>query len=128
MFRRRNLLGFVVLLILTISVSSCSRVPSEETKESKLEKMRDELVAAKNEADKRHHDNRRDVRLIEDVYKACLQQESLREEPRGCDKDKQDALDVQRRWLQAADDRINEIRREIKEFEQSGSANKNSSK
>jgi tryptophanyl-tRNA synthetase len=125
MFPRRNLLGFVVLLILTISVSTCSRVSLEETKESKLKKKRDELVATKSEADKRRDNYRRDVKLVEDIYKACLQEESLREELKGCDKDRQGSLDVHRRWVQVADDRINEIRREIKELEQSGSANEN---
>ncbi len=122
---RKNSLISVILLIVVISVSSCTPVPPE-TKESKLKKMRDELVELKKEAEK----NNRVVSQLtaEIIYKNCLGEKSLREEPRDCDKEKQESLETSRKSLKAADDRTNEKRREIKELEQSGSTNENSSK
>jgi hypothetical protein len=61
-------------------------------------------------------------------YERCLEQKSSREEPRDCDGEKQSSLETTRKAKQAAEDRISEIRREIKELEQSGSTNENLSK
>jgi hypothetical protein len=125
MLCRANSLISVILLIVVISVSSCTPVPPE-TKESKLKKKRDELVELKKEADV----NSPVISKLsaEYLYKGCLEEKSLREEPRNCDEEKQKSLETSRKIAQEADDRINEIRREIKELEQSGSTNENLSK
>jgi chromosome segregation ATPase len=124
MFLRKNLLGFVILLIVAISVPSCSHILPEETKEVKLEKKRDELVKAKENA---VHDPVED-QVVQFIYKNCGEQESLREESKDCNAEKEKNLKRLREKRQKANDHVEEIRREIKELEQSGSANKNSSK
>ncbi len=123
---RKKLLSLVTLLIVAISVSSCISVSPEETKESKLKEKRDKLVEWKEEAQDRRRQIFKD--MTEYAYNRCLREKSLREEPRDCDKEKQESLELYRRSIQVADDRVNEIRREIKELEQSGSTNENSSK
>jgi predicted Fe-S protein YdhL (DUF1289 family) len=125
MLCKTNSLISVILLIVVISVSSCTPVPPE-TKESKLKRKRDELVEWKGEAE----DRRRPIfqQMYESSYQSCLREQSLREEPKNCDKDKQELLEIRRVIIKAADDRIDEIRREIKELEQSESTNENSSK
>jgi hypothetical protein len=125
MLCKTNSLISVILLIVVISVSSCTPVPPE-TKESKLKRKRDELVEWKKEADERRRPIHWDV--IESAYSGCLTEQSLREESKNCDKQKQEQLESNRRYIQIANDRINEIRREIKELEQSESTNENSSK
>jgi hypothetical protein len=125
MLCRANSLISVILLIVVTSVSSCTPIPPE-TKESKLKKMRDELVELKKEAELRR--TALPDRYYESVYQDCLREKSLREEPRDCDKEKQESLEGRRQIFERADNRTNEKRREIKELEQSGSTNENSSK
>jgi hypothetical protein len=126
MVSKKNSLVSVVLLIVIISVSGCIPPPPEETKESKLKKKRDDLVSWKKTADDRRRPMFED--MIEARYKGCLREQSLREEPKDCDKEKQVDLERNRSSIRMADDRINEIRREVKELEQSASTNENLSK
>ncbi len=127
MLCRANSLISVILLIVVISVSSCATAPpAQETKESKLKKKRDELVELKKEAE-------RNSPVLSEltadyIYKDCLKEKSLREEPRNCDKEKQKSLETSRKTIQATDDRVSEKRHEIQVLEQSGSTNENSSK
>jgi hypothetical protein len=122
--REKSLIS-VVLLIVAISVSGCSPIPPE-TKESKLKKMRDSLVELKKEAELRR--TALPDRNYESAYQDCLREKSLREEPRDCDKEKQESLEDRRQIFERADNRTNEKRREIKELEQSASTNEDSSK
>jgi TPP-dependent pyruvate/acetoin dehydrogenase alpha subunit len=119
MFCRKKLLSLVALLIVAISVSSCK---PEETKESKLEKKRDELVKSKAEAEEwRQMDH---IGSADDSYRSCLKKAALREEdPKKCGETKESLLKASRLYQQNADDRINKIRREIKELEQSEPTN-----
>jgi hypothetical protein len=123
MFLRKNLLGFVILLIVAISASSCSY----ESKEVKLEKKRDELVKAKAEAESwRQMDH---TNSLDFSYRMCLSKKADREEdPKKCEENKETTLRANQIVQQFRDDKVNEIRREIKELEQDGSANKNLSK
>jgi cell division protein FtsL len=123
MFIRKNLLGFAILLIVAISVSSCSY----ESKEVKLEKKRDELVKAKAEAEWwRQSDHKSSLDFS---YRLCLSEKAEREEdPKKCEENKETSLKANQIYQQNRDDKVNEIRREIKELEQDGSANKNLSK
>ncbi len=120
MFCGRNLLVFVVLLLVGTSLSAC--IPPAvriETKESKLKKKRDELVEWKEMASNRRAESPIRSQLAKSGYEECRREELLREEPKDCEKKRREFLEGQFRNEKAADDRINEIRREIQELEQS---------
>jgi Na+-transporting NADH:ubiquinone oxidoreductase subunit NqrC len=121
MFCGKNLLVFVVLLIVAISVSGCSYLLPEETKEVKLEKKRDELVEAKLEAEKWRKTDY--IALADFNYRVCLDTAAFREEreeePKECKEKKELLLKASRMTRQNADDKVDEIRRAIQELEQS---------
>jgi hypothetical protein len=114
MFFGKCLLPFFVLLVLGSFLSGCSSTP--ETKESKLENKRDELVTAKGEVDRIEN---LDFRVIEPLYNSCLAEKSVREDSRDCEKKKLESLESYRKSRQIALDRVARIRREIQELEQS---------
>ncbi len=120
MFGGRNLLAFVVLFLVGTFLPACipPAVPIE-TKESKLKKKRDELVEWKGEASNRRAVSPVRTQLAKSSYEECRREELLREEPKDCEKKRQKFLEGQFEFEKAADDRIDKIRREIKELEQS---------
>jgi hypothetical protein len=118
MFRRRNLVVFVVLVLAGFVLSSCG------TKESKLSALRDELVQVKKDLADMH----KPIfdRAEESVYKACLAEASLREESKNkCEEDRQQHIELIRIYDQKQQNRINEIRQKIQELEQNPDTNQN---
>jgi hypothetical protein len=115
MVRVLNLIVFI-LVLLVMGFSACS-APAPQTKESKLKAKRDELVKWKEEVKKR--DEPMSLQAIDILYNACRREEAEREESKDCGKQKEESLNGYYANLREAYDHINEIKREIKELEQS---------